>query len=240
VSDQKLREKRIMEMKNILINLNYPKLIINNAIHKNSNPQIKKKREGPTIIPFIKKTSFPSIFNRNIFNLFNILKTNDTIWKNSKIQNIYKRPTNILNFLHVKKRISRVSKCSKDRCRSCSHLVEYIDQIKIINHWIKLNHNSNCESTYTIYALFCEGCQEVYIGKAQTKLRQRINLHRHHLNAPTNELTLPVTRHLKTCSPHNFKITIIHNLSNKKPMLLCLAEQYFIKLIKPKLNFNLF
>jgi hypothetical protein len=122
-------------------------------------------------------------------------------------------------------------------CLTCKeNLIEYHDTININNINIKLNSNTTCSSTYVIYSIFCTNCEIFYIGKAQTMLKQRVNLHRHHLKCQLSSTTLPITRHLKECSINNFKITIIHQLTDKKPLKLTFAENYFIKLLTPPLN----
>ena len=112
-----------------------------------------------------------------------------------------------------------------------NYLLEYNETITIKNQVIKLNDNANCDTKFVIYAILCD-CNKLYIGKSEKKLKERKNLHRHHI-VSENEYKMPVSKHLEQC---NYNVTIIYVEKSRKPLNLLLAEKYFISLLNPHLN----
>lgn len=233
VSKPSWKIARLQQLSSILLGLNYPASLINDAFQKNiCSNSISKPRKDKPRIPFISDK-----FSNTNKHLTNMLAM-DPFFSKFKLCPISRKPRNLLTFLKTPNRcLYKVSKCHKPRCLTCQHLRPFEKSICINNQNIFINKNSNCASSYVIYILYCNNCPDLfYIGKSQTKLQQRMNLHRSHVNACTSPSTLPVTRHLKSCPPISYSVSIIYHLVDKKPNLLKFTENYFIALLKPPLN----
>lgn len=241
VSDTELCNKRLNEMKIILLHLNYPKKLIENAILKSKNTlNIKKKiqHDEKNMLPLVGTYSnlSKSLFNDKIKPIVNNMKMNiDTknALSNKKIINSYRQTPNLMTLLMINSNF-KVSKCKKPRCKCCNILIEYKNEIKINNHTIEINSNVNCTSKNVVYILFCDGCQQFYIGKTETNFNLRLNLHRNHIDNPTYTV-LNVSRHIQQCKK-TFKASILFQTKNEDIYLITYMENYFIGLLKPSLN----
>ena len=148
---------------------------------------------------------------------------------------IMRKPLPIIRYLNLSSSPKSCSPCNIPSCLLCSCIFPYSNFICIKNHFIYLNSNVNCCSTHVIYVIFCSNCNFIYVGKSQTTIKQRFNLHRHHLNCSSSNL-LPVTNHLNSCSNSNFKVTIIFQCMDFDNFSLISSENYFINLLNPELN----
>ena len=239
VSDEKWKTFRIKEMYQILRKHNYPISLLNNAIIKSLNSKLiipKIENKYKSVVPFITSAQ-DKFYQENIFPLKYLYEKNHNI----QIFKIQKRQTDFLSFLNKSNNISsehKVTKCEMKSCLLCYNLKQYFGSFKIKDCNIKLNNNASCNTSYVIYCLFCVNCSQFYIGKSQTTLKKRFNLHRFHLRQAEEDPTysLPLYKHLISCSSSEFGVTVIYVEHEKEPLKLLLSEQYFIKLLKPSLN----
>ena len=96
----------------------------------------------------------------------------------------------------------------------------------------------SCNSQNLIYVIICPTCQEEYIGetgKGKTKLRDRVRVHRQHIQQPELAI-LPVSKHLRNCGKGNFNIFPFFQLKTNDENLRKTYETKFIKEFRPKLN----
>ena len=127
-------------------------------------------------------------------------------------------------------------KCSQN-CITCHNLFSFSNFLYINNVKISLNSNVSCTSTHCVYIIFCPNCPVFYVGKSQNSIRTRFALHRFHLNSDITFSTLPISRHLKICSNSLFYFSIIYQEKSLNNFNLISAENYFINLLNPPLNF---
>ena len=149
---------------------------------------------------------------------------------------IKRRPTTLIEFMNKRDKNFSCFKC-KDNCFTCKNLFPFSNFLYVNNFRLSLNSNVSCTSSHCIYVIFCNSCSVFYVGKSQTPIRSRFALHRFHLNSEINSSTLPITRHLKLCSNCDFYFTIIYQEKTFNNFNLCAAENYFINLLSPPLNF---
>ena len=75
-----------------------------------------------------------------------------------------------------------------------------------------------------------------HIGRTSVQFRQRLTLHRQHIN--TNYGFLPVSLHIKTCTPYTFSTTIIYNYVNDTEKTAAFIEEFYIDHCEAELNVN--
>ena len=91
----------------------------------------------------------------------------------------------------------------------------------------------DCSSKNVIYALFCGGCDEYYIG--QTKcLRSRMSTHRFN-SRNSDHFVMEVSKHLYNCG-RGFKVFPLQKIKEDCIYTRLVEEDAYIKLLKPSLN----
>ncbi len=238
MSEKSWVDFRLAEMYEILISLKYPLRLLKNAVIKSANhiPINSQTHSGnQSIVPF-NCSSKDKFFNNSILSLKMFYESKLQI----KIYKIPKRQTNILTYLNSNKQKTsfKIEKCNHKQCLLCPVMKCYVNSFYICDNNIILNGNGNCDTSFCIYMLTCGSCSHFYIGKSQSKLKIRFNLHRHDYKEALihTASSLPLYQHLVSCCKSNYSVTIIYVEKEKSPLKLLFAEKYFILLLKPPLN----
>ena len=201
VSDEKVVEKRLHELRLWLKKCRYPKDVINKAFHnaKLQGPA-PQKPESDNVIPFVSTNAS----NLNISSTLNVFKLLLATVKSDHLQNVFhntrvvlglRQPKSILRLLSNAKFVSNKSTVVTERpfrpgihtgsCRRDCNLCRlgYIQQCKSFtvsngSRW-EVKSSINCNSTNVIYYLTCNMCdgKTSYVGKTSTSLRKRMNNH---------------------------------------------------------------
>ena len=91
----------------------------------------------------------------------------------------------------------------------------------------------DCTVRNVIYALFCGGCAQSYIGETVC-LRERANSHRS-MSYYQDSAVMEVSRHFYRCK-QGFKICPIVKVREECKIMRLVIEDWMIKLLKPDLN----
>ena len=230
VSSPNMRKIRLLELKDHLLALNYPENLVNDAINKSYDYESGKPKEEK-ILPFIIPSNINSskICNSTFYQGFKDIINRFFI--NHKLLICKTQPPNLIRHLNRNFNFS-IRQCSKPKCKTCKIIIEKRGGISINNHFIKFNCNMNCTTDNVIYVLFCNGCTAYYVGETGNSMNIRINLHRNHI---VKEGFLPVSKHIKYCCGA-FKVIPIYRLPIDSIYLRRQMENYFIKVLKPRLN----
>jgi len=250
VSNDKLKLKRLNELKHSLIQRKYPQSIINTGIKKAlSIPKHEllsksTQKDKSNIIPFI-STQNPK--NKELFgvlkNNIDILQTDPVMNKiisDQKIIKCKRQPPNLKRLLtksYFSSQEPRVSKCNDPRCALCGYIIEG-NSFDFNGKMFKIKTNMSCDIQNVIYVLVCNGCKQYYIGQTGDKLRNRRSVHEQQMRDPSTR-QMPLSKHLDECS-HNepkFKIFPFYKLFSNNISARLAKEQHFIHVFKPKLNF---
>lgn len=236
-SETDWKEFRFYEMFKILSNLKYPQQILLNSTWKVLNiDKIPTRKNDKKIVPFVSSVN-NEFYNKKLVHL----KTYYEQLFDVKICKIQNKQVDFITFMNQKspKNKFSITKCLKSSCLLCDKLICYTSSLNISNrHLDFLNDNCCCDSQFCIYLLKCANCEAFYIGKAESKLKIRFNLHRHQMKNTNESEMQPVHLHLKNCSNFNYFVTIIYKEKSKKPLKLLFAEKFFISLLNPLLNFS--
>ena len=239
VTDEERIKFRLQELKNWLLNCNYPNSLIEHAFHKAKlqGPAPNKKRD---FIPLV-TTFYPSLNHshviKTISNLFKGIQDPETKRKFNGTKPILalKQPPNLTSILTNAKftSISSIEKpepgiklCNKVQCKLCRLYLQPVKSFKTANGttWdIKLE--ITCNSKNVVYFLSCNLChgQMNYIGQT-TNLRQRMNNHISESRSGVSSCNFP--KHVHNCGKSNknltepfFKIYVFMTLHDPKSLL---------------------
>ena len=248
-TDPLIQKKRLKELECAFTRLKCPRRLITEAINRARALDInelrkERARTKTAVIPFITtyNPNNPDIYH-SVRIIFDSLCSDITVSKafsNTKLLKSLRQGKSLKRLLtraDDKNRKGVVSKCGDKRCACCSHIIECTD-ISLCRDSPKLtiSHTLDCNSKSVIYALICASCRKYYIGQTRDTLRNRIRVHRQHINHPESA-PLPASKHIATCSAAlhiKFLVVPLCGVSSNADILL--LEQNFIDKLKPKLN----
>ncbi|GAB1599900.1 uncharacterized protein LOC115230173 [Argonauta hians] len=253
VSNPQTKIKRLNELKNILIERQYPTTLIQNAITRAQSIDTselrttRRNQDQPKHISFIsthnpRNTEAFNIINQNIPYLKRDPRLRDILNKHTLIK-CKRQPKSLKGLLTSAKIPNRnnnysVTKCHRPNCGICNFLIESPTYNFKSGKTFHIKHNFSCTSSNLIYLIRCNGCLEEYIGQTSLTLRKRFTVHRQQIRDP-NTRQIPVSSHLADCPANT------HPKYNIFPLYQCLTnteqfrinkEAQLISLFKPKLN----
>lgn len=250
--DTSLARQQMSELSSSLLAGGYPEGLVNSAVTNAmglSTVELRKPKHKPTddsVIAFV-HTYDPahSDLLGKIKNLVSRLYTSTEcrpIFEGTRIIDSRRQPSNILRLLqHSRFDESRgaawdtgVNKCGAPNCKLCSEIIE-ADKVFFSNAGcsFRINAKMDCTARNVIYALFCGGCAQSYIGETVC-LRDRANAHRSNSYSESRAV-MEVSRHLYKCG-QGFKIIPIVKVKEDCKILRLVIEDGLIKLLKPDLN----
>ena len=164
------------------------------------------------------------------------------IFGGTRILDSRREPSSLLRlFQHSKfdesgsvSRIRGVSKCGIARCKVCDEIIEG-DSVFFRNVGFSyvIKSRMDCTVRNIVYALFCNGCGQSYIGET-VNLRQRMSGHRNKSKYYDDSLAY-VSRHLYSCG-QGFKVCPLLKVEEECKLLRLVKEDQLVKLLKPDLN----
>ena len=127
-----------------------------------------------------------------------------------------------------------VTRCGGRNCKLCAQIME-TDSIFFPNAGFsfRIATKMDCTVRNVIYALFCGGCAQSYIGETVC-FRDRANSHRSN-SYSAEAAVMEVSRHIYRCG-QGFKICPIVKVKEDCKILRLVIEDSLIKLLKPELN----
>ena len=161
---------------------------------------------------------------------------------NTKIIDSRREPSNLLRLLQKSRfdetgsaaNVKGVTKCMASQCKSCDEIIE-TDKVFFRNvcFYLRIGAKMDCTVRNVIYALFCNGCGQSYIGETVC-FRDRVNSHRSN-SKQEDRAVMEVSKHLLECD-QGFKICPIIKVKEDCKILRLLIEDSLVKLLKPDLN----
>lgn len=249
VENENIKEKRLLELENLLGNQHYPKTLIETGIKKAREiPQqvLRQQKENnqKEIIPFIStfNPNNPKVFPiiKQSFNNFKYSKTLENVFRNKTLIHSTRQAPNLERILCKSKFVSekqtyRTSKCGKS-CYCCPYLLESSKyKFKKSLKEFEIKTNFNCETANLIYVIICSGCSEEYIGETGCTLKERLNIYRQHIRQPEYQ-QIKAEEHLRICGKGEFTIFPFFKIKENNKALRKSYETYFINKFEPLLN----
>ena len=160
----------------------------------------------------------------------------------TKIIGSSREPSNLLRLLQRSRfdesgstaNAKGVTKCKASQCKCCDDIIE-TDKVffRNVGFYLRIGEKMDCTVRNVIYALFCNGCGQSYIGETVC-FRDRVNSHRSN-SKHENNAVMEVSKHLLDCD-QGFKICPIVKVKEDCKILRLLVEDSLVKLLKPDLN----
>jgi hypothetical protein len=237
VSENRVRENRLQELKSKLLELKYPAGLIDDAIKKvnasYTNKLEPKTQNNRVFHSFDFHPNNLSLFHQHIAPAVDHLNAHSLQHCPVKVTPCLRQPPNILRALSHYEDF-KVSKCGRPRCKTCPDIIEVKKDITLNNVAISLNANMNCESKNLVYVLVCVKCKQIYIGETELSLAVRNTLHRQHVRRPEYTI-LKASKHMQSCG-EGYKIAPIFKIKVNSSYVRSKMEFYFRSKLKPTLN----
>ena len=245
----KVRDKRLDELKELLLAREYPESLINRGIEKARKvPRMvallkvkKKERDNQTIFALKFDPRIPSI-----------QQISSKHWRSMTMQNkylkecfpkppliAYRRQANLRNFLiksklpsppgrYPSRNLKGMKKCGKS-CTACPYILEG-KNIKIDERttW-NIEKNVSCTSFNVIYLLECKRCRLRYIGTTGRQLKHRLAEHRGYITNQVVNTATGAHYNLPGHSLADLKVTILEQTKSSDEDYRLEREKYFIR-----------
>ena len=251
ISEQNVLINRMKELKMFLLKQNYPENLIDGGIEKAMNLEkstlrtVKDKTEDQ-VMPYVSthNPKNPEIYNVIQFNL-PILHEDpkmSNILSNFKMIKSKRQPKNLKRLLTKAKFNSNnyheVKRCQRPNCGLCRHLIEGDAFDFKCGRKFYVHESMTCDVKNVLYVMKCSGCGEEYIGQTGDYLRKRVTVHNQQIRDPRTRM-LYVSGHIDTCAHQiipKYTIFPFYKMYSDSVSFRCAKENYFINLLKPKLN----
>ena len=247
------REKRFLELKNLLLSRNYKSKMIDSAINKARsiprNEALKKVyREKTTSRPVFvmhydpRLPSIPAIVRKH-WRTMTLDPRLKEIFPDPPLV-AYKRPKNVRDTLirskvppgmsgRPRRELKGMKKCNK--CGVCSFVKEgSVVKANSTNYKIDINCSVDCSTKNVIYMLGCRKCPQQYIGETERMLKERFLEHRSYVS--TNNQTKSTGAHFtsKGHSISDMEIIIVEKMFNQDPQYRKQREKLYIQKFNTK------
>ena len=244
---------RLRELKNWLLKAGYPSNLINSGFAKilsldQLTLRTKTMSTDLNLLPFVQTHNprNPQVYSF-LVQSFNFLKSSEKyndLLKDVRLIKSERQPKNLgrilqSSFFSSKKPKFGVTKCNQKRCGTCRYLMEQ-DRVYFneANLDFKIKTEFTCESRNLIYAIFCSGCNQYYIGSTGC-LRKRVTGHKGDLKKIDKHML--VYKHISECVLNKntvtpFKIIPFYKCKTKTFASRVAVENYFRRKLKPQLN----
>ena len=254
VSNINTRNKRLLELKKILHDRQYPESLIENGIERAKSINIEELRttkdvsENVSVLPFISTHNprnvevYPFIYQnlpvlrkdprmKEALGTQKIIKSKRQAKSLKKLLTNAKLPTDIIE--------PTVKKCGRSNCGICINLIEGTFFEFNTGHKFTVKNNFTCASGNLIYAMKCTGCSQDYIGQTGSTLRKRMTVHRQQIRDPATRM-IPLSEHIDLCAANNipqFRIFPLYQFADTATEQIRInKENLFIRKYRPKLN----
>ena len=254
VSETNTINQRLSELKQFLLNRNYPEQIIDNGIQKAKSigkdklRQQKQHSEEKEVIPFI------STFNPKNPDVFTLIQENIPLLKTDERMNKIihrskfiksKRQSKNLKKILTKARFGdeyfetpTVKKCGRSNCGTCEHIQEKSTFEFKNNMKFTVKYNMDCSCKSVIYVMTCNGCNEFYIGQT-SDFRKRVTVHKQQIRQAEYQ-QIPLSGHIRNCaknkSPMFYIFPLYYFFHKSTESERTIKEKRFIEIFNPKLN----
>ncbi|NQY54553.1 MAG: hypothetical protein HRT42_13390 [Campylobacteraceae bacterium] len=250
-NDDNLSKVKLEDLSSKLKDCGYPFGLVNCAVDtamslSTSDLRNKKPREeGDDLLVFVHTfdPAYNSLMNR-IRGITSRLITSNVcrpIFGGSKFIESCREPLSLLgHFQHSRFDETRpkvnigVTRCGHAKCKLCTEILVgtsvYFSKVKV-SFYVK--SEMDCTVKNVVYALFCDGCGEDYIGQTVC-LRDRMNTHRN--KSKTDDPAFAeVSRHLYRCGK-GFRVFPLVKVKEDCIYTRLVEEDLLINLFKPSLN----
>ena len=247
-SETTSRDKRYEELKNMLLDRNYPRRMIESAIKCARNVPRSEAIKNVVRDTTTRRPVFVATWDPRLPSLSPILNKH---WRTMVMMDPYlkevfpepplvafKRTKNIKDFvirakvppkLNVRpeRKIPGMKKCKKG-CHLCPYILEE-KIIKTDSFTWKINKTMNCETDNVVYMIKCQKCNNCYIGETERMLKERISEHKGYIR--NNNAKEPVGAHFNSPGHDlsDLKVIILEKVKSTNTQYRKERESYLIR-----------
>ena len=243
------RDKRLAELKELLLPRNYPEDLINRSIEKaRKTPRkvallkVQKKTSESGSVFILKYDARLSAISQIVARHWRSMKAQDKYLSdcfNKPLLTAYRRQPNLQNLLikskippppnpYPKRDLKGMKKCGQP-CTACPYILEGKNvQIDGKDRW-NIEKNVSCKSFNIIYLLKCQKCRQKYIGTTGRPLKDRLADHRGYIS---NQVTSKATGHHWNLPGHSLadlKVTVLEQCKSSAEDYRKEREKFFIR-----------
>ena len=251
ISEQHILEIRMNVLRPFLLNQKYPEELIQSGIDRamyldrNTVRNVSEKTDE-SVLTYVSthNPKNPELFKVIIFNL-PILREDPkmkSILSNFKMIKCKRQPNNLKRLLAKAKfdhdSDHEVKRCNRSKCGLCIHLLECNSVEFNCGKRCFVHQSMTCEVKNVVYVMKCRGCGKEYISETGNYLRRRVTVHNQQIRDPKTRM-LFVSEHLSIFAHQmnpKYYIFPFYKMYSDSTSLRRSKENYFIKLLKPKLN----
>ena len=250
--DKEMALKEMTALSSKLLNSGYPEGMVHSAVRDAMmlstdvlrQPRIKSNDDKIMTFVHTYDPSHPDLMwkIKNLVSRIFISLECRSVFGDIKIIDSRREPLNLLRQLQHSRfdesgatfNKRGVTKCGMPNCKLCTEIME-TDRIFFDNAGFafRIDTTMDCTVRNVVYALFCGGCAQSYIGET-VDLRHRANSHRSNAKSEDNAV-MEVSKHLYRCG-QGFKMCPIFKVKEESKILRLVVEDNLIKLLKPDLN----
>ena len=224
-SDEETMEERLVELRELLKECDYPPKLIESGIH-NARLQgpAPPKTEKDNVVAFVHQNMSNFQFSHILTTTQNLIKNAQSdeirhVFKNVRFVEATRQPRNIIRTITaikppnddiiIEPNPGIFAECTHKGCEICS--LGYIQDCSSFTtssgeNW-EIKSHINCNSRNVLYYLECLMCngiiRETKTGKTKTRLRERVNNHRS--ECKSGKTTDVFDRHCHSCGAHRGK-----------------------------------
>ena len=255
IKDHDKRKQRLLDLKQILLDKNYPAEIINIGIEKafSQTPEelrgVREQTKENNLLCLVTtyNPNNPQVYKlvRETLPMLNQSSSLKTIMSKTKVIHSQRQPRNLKRML-TNSYFSRrndtdpeVKICGTKRCGTCPYLKEGKEfTFSATNETFRIKHSMSCTSNNLIYVITCAGCGKNYIGETGDVLRNRVTVHKQQVRDPSTRM-LGVSKHIDECAvglTPQFSIFPFYKILSSSENMRKNKEKLFISKYKPVLN----
>ena len=248
-SEESAKEKRFLELKELLKDRKYPENIIEAAINKARNiPRLAALKTQKPPQPTSRRPVFVVQYDPRMPNPTDVTHKQ---WKvmtkhNQHMKDVFPEPPlvankknkNIKDYLvraklptlesnRPKRLITGMKTCGK-QCPICP----FINQVKTIegnNFKWKIGKQLTCETKNIVYMIQCEKCMKQYIGQSERSLKERISEHKGYIKNSHLEKATGAHFNERGHKIEHMKVCIIEKVNKSNEQYRKEREKFFIQ-----------
>ena len=247
-SSKEDREKRFLELKDLLLSRDYKPSIIDSAIEKTRNvprrealKKVTKEKQSDRPVFVIhydpRLPSIPAIIQKHWRSMIQDTRLKEVFPKPPLVA--YKRPKNIRDKIirskvpplpssRPKRELKGMKKCNK--CSACPFVKEgKTTQSRSSNYRQDINSTVDCTTKNNFYLLGCRKCPQQYIGETERAMKERFQEHRNYVSTNNQSKTTGVHFNSKGHTISDMEITIVEKVFNQDPRFRKEREKFYIQ-----------
>ena len=246
-------EKRLEELRQLLLDRKYKKSIINSAIKKAKAIPRKKALERVNLEEKTKRPVFAVTYDPRLPALPSIVKKHwrTMVASDPHLKEVfplpplvaYRRPQNIKDKIIRSKIPSTQTRPKRilagmSRCNNCP-ICPFVKEGKSVkssasNYTAEINRSVNCQTKNVLYCITCTKCTVQYVGESERSLQERFSEHKGYVLNQKLKKATGEHFNLKGHKVSDMQVTILEKIYSTDPAVRKEREKFYISKMNSK------